>query len=169
MADPGWIRSWPERIPAGRNYVVDGIERAVMDRNYVPVLRSLTCDTILVEWDLAVSAEDRARFAAIVEHDRDRVQVAPYRLYPVSTLLPGPVWAHRRGRHSLALSWISEGDSWCDWFGFGLIYLPLQVVRCYLASGEAWCTDASFSAWHQRHVGDLVPVHWDVRPVHLHY
>jgi len=48
--------------------------------------RARRTDTVLVVWDLAVSAEDRERFAGHVEAARDQVQVAPYRLYPVSTV-----------------------------------------------------------------------------------
>lgn len=162
-----WVRTFPAEIPAGRGHVVDGLPRILMSGyNYVPVLERLGGDAVIVEWDLAVSYEDRERFTGICEADPGRVHVAPYTLYPVSTSLPAPVFAHRRvGRNP---PWI-DCDEVCDLFGFGLVYLPHAVVRRYLATMPEVTGDAVFSRWHHGEGLGPVPVHWDVRPVHLHY
>jgi hypothetical protein len=162
-----WVRTWPAEIPEGRSYVVDRLPRIEMDRNYVPVLEQLDGDTVIVEWDLAVSFEDRERFTAACEAEPDRVRVAPYRIYPVSTNLERPVWAHRRRvGHP---PWITEGDKECDLFSFGLVYLPHQVVKQYLATSPEVSSDARFSLWHYGEGLGPVPVSWDVKPTHLHY
>jgi hypothetical protein len=90
-----WIRTWPERIPPFRGYVVDMMERAVMDTDYFPVLAALDTDTVIIEWDLAVSLEDMLAFTAACEADPGTVRVAPYRLYHRQ--------AHRRRRAGLRL------------------------------------------------------------------
>jgi hypothetical protein len=162
------VRTWPERIPEGRNYVVDQIPRIEMrDHNYAPVLEQLDGDTVVIEWDLAVRPRDVAAFTAACLADPDRVRVAPYTLYPVSTNLPGPVWAHRRaGRNP---PWIETGEPDCDLFSFGLVYLPHVVVSRYLEPGPEVSGDARFSSWHHSAGLGPVPVQWDVQPVHLHY
>lgn len=166
-----WVRTWPAVIPEDRAYVVDSLPRITMDSyNYVPVLEQLAAsgeNTVVIEWDLAVSHEDRERFTARCEALPDCVQVAPYRLYPVSTNLPEPVWAHRHAARRPP--WIGEDDPECDLFGFGLVYLPHAVVTRHLATGPESTGDAVFSAWHHREGLGPVPVSWDVRPVHLHY
>lgn len=155
----------------GRAYVVDLLPRIEMrDWNYVPVLQQIAesgQDTVIVEWDLAVSFEDRGQFTEHCLSDPNRVRVAPYRLYPESTRLPKPVWAHRHtGRNP---PWIIWGDNSCDLFSFGLVYLPHAIVSRYLATKPEVTSDALFSQWHHREGLGPVPVAWDVRPVHLHY
>lgn len=166
-----WVRTWPERIPEGRNYVVDQIPRIVMaDYNYVPVLEQIAEtgeDTVIVEWDIAVDALEMIKFTAECMVEPDRVHVAPYLLFPRSTSLPGPVWAHRKvSRHP---PWITEADTECDLFGFGLVYLPHAIVQKHLETAPGVTGDARFSQWHHDAGLGPVPVHWDVRPMHLHY
>lgn len=163
-----WVRTWPAKIPVGRAYVSDLLPRIEMDSyNYVPVLEQLDGDTVIVEWDLAVSFEDRGKFTAQCVAEPDQVRVAPYRLYPVSTHLAEPVWAHRKvARHP---PWINQFDGTCDLFGFGLVYLPHSIVSKYLATAPETTGDALFSQWHHAQGLGPVPVSWDVRPVHLHY
>jgi hypothetical protein len=163
-----WIRTFPASIPDGRSYVTDTLDRAYMnDYNYVPVFEQFTDDTVITEWDLAFGPETMAAFTAHIAADPGRVHVAPYRLYPRSTGLPEPVWAHRHAAGGVR--WVSEGDPECDWFSFGLAYLPLVIVRAYLATRPERTGDSLFSRWHHETAGARVPVHWDVRPVHLHY
>lgn len=163
-----WVRTWPAKIPEGRAHVVDRLPRIVMeDYNYVLPLALLGGDAIIIEWDLAISREDWTTFTLACLADPDRVRVAPYRLYPKSTNLPEPVWAHRRvGRNP---PWITEDDQECDLFGFGLVYLPRTVVSKYLATSPEVTSDALFSKWHHAEGLGPVPVSWDVRPIHLHY
>jgi hypothetical protein len=163
-----WVRTFPAEIPPGRGYVVDDLPRITMTGyNYVPVLEQLNGGTVIAEWDIAFSPEDRARFDQACGADPERVHVAPYRLYPRSTNLPEPVWAHRRA--GCLPPWIGEDEPVCDLFGFGLVYLPAAVVRRYLSTGPEVTGDAIFSQWHHDAGLGPVPVHWDVRPVHLHY
>jgi hypothetical protein len=137
------------------------------DYNYVPVLEQLDGDTVIAEWDIAVSREDIGRFTLFCQAAPELVRVAPYRLYPRSTNLPEPVWAHRRvGRNP---PWIAENEPVCDLFSFGLVYLPHAVVSKYLATNPETTGDALFSQWHHGQGLGPVPVAWDVRPTHLHY
>lgn len=79
-----------------------------------------------------------------------------YRIYPRTTRLAEPVWAHRRGP---AGAWIADGEAWADWVGFGLLRiraeamyrnppawepgiwngLDARVSRYLHARGESWC------------------------------
>ncbi len=163
-----WVRTWPAVIPPARSYVTDHLPRITMwGYNYVPVLAQLGDDAVIVEWDLAVELADIERFTKACQAEPDRVRVAPYRLYPRSTNLPGPVWAHRRvGRNP---PWITEADAECDLFSLGLVYLPHAVVKQYLGTGPEVTSDARFSQWHHAEGLGPVPVAWDVRAVHLHY
>lgn len=163
-----WIRTYPPMVhpeDLGRAFIVDTIPHVYMDRNYVPVFQGLTASTAIVEWDIALSAEDRDRFIGHVEARPGRVHVAPYRLYPVSTGLSEPVWAHR----TADLAWIPEGQPWCNLFGLGLAWIPLAITRAFLDTGPQLADDTAFSQWHHQAGLGPVPVHWDVRPVHLHY
>lgn len=78
------------------------------------------------------------------------------------------MWAHRQAIPAGG-GWVSDGEPVCDLFGFGLVYLPLGLVRCYLATRPEVTGNAEFSRWHHEHGHGPVPIHWDVRPVHLHY
>lgn len=162
------LRSWPAVVPTGRAYVQDSIERLILrDYDYAP-LADVDDDVLLVEWDIAVDGGDLVRFAKRARAEPGRVLVAPYRLY-VTTVrnvpLPHPVWCHRRadGSH------VDTGEPTCAYFGFGLIYLPREVVRAFRAEWSGHFSDGSFGGWHRRRVTDQVPIDWDVRPAHLHY
>lgn len=177
-----WVRSWPRVIPPGRAYVVDDMERIVLDDyDYTP-LGKIDEDVIVIEWDMALSREDRDRFARIAERHPRRVIVAPYKLYHVADQ---PVWAHRLVDRHGRESWVQGGETYCDYFGFGLIYLPRELVRAFLAAPapergrspfllpsqsytDSRFHDQTFSVWLSR-AGDMAHIAWDVRPVHLHY
>jgi hypothetical protein len=64
---------------------------AMTGHNYVPVFEQPDDDTVIVEWDIAVSQEDVTTFTGTAWRSPGGVQVAPYRLYPRSTALPNPV------------------------------------------------------------------------------
>lgn len=166
-----WLRAFPTVIPPGRPYVADGIERAPVDNyDYRPALQLAAAsgdDLILLDWDIALAKEDRDAFALLCASEGHGVAVAPYRLYPESTGLPAPVWAHRS---MPARRWVSRWDSHCDLFGFGCVYLPHGVIRSYLARNRGRCTDTSFSEWHYQMAGpSAVPIFWEIRAAHLHY
>lgn len=170
-----WIRTLPEGTPAelaamGKTFIWDEALPVVrQDCDYRPVLAQLAADTVIVEWDLAVSPEQIEAFTASAALTPDEVQVAPYRLYPASTALPGPVWAHRCSDGRGGWRWITEADRAADLIGFGLVYLPLAIVRQYLAETSGPSSDTTFSRWHYERVQRTVYVDWDVRPIHLHY
>lgn len=161
----------PDDLAAlGRRYVHDPtIERVPMDSDYRPVLMQFAEPIVIIEWDLAISQEDRARFDAVAQADPDSVQVAPYRLYPVSTGLPRPVWAHREVEGPGDYRWIEYQAAWCNLFSFGLVYLPAELGLRYVDETTGRASDATFSLWHFANVCKRVPVHWNVRPIHLHY
>jgi hypothetical protein len=151
--------------------VVDGIDRLVIsDQHYGP-LADVDDDVLLLEWDIAAGQEQLIRFAQAARIDPGRVLVAPYRIYPAG------VWAHRRwdgtgtGTVSpVGASPIATGDPVCNLFGFGMTYLPRGLPRQFTESGwSAHFGDVPFSMWHHQHVTPVVPICWDVRPVHLNY
>lgn len=164
------LRSWPTKVPTGRSFVVDPMPKLILDNYDYGPLADVDDDVVLLEWDIAIDREGLAQFVRTAKEYPERVIVAPYQLY-VSTVhshpLRRPRWCHRRadGQH------IDTGERTCAMFGFGMIYLPQQVVSRYFAErNPAWgFNDAGFSSWHHRNVAEQVPVLWDVRPVHLHY
>lgn len=188
-----WVRSYPAGpIPPHRAYVIDELPRLpIADYDYAPLaqLAELGDDVIVIEWDMAVSREDRDRFtrAAIHAQHEGLPLVAPYRLYA-----PEPAhYAHRRVSADGRERWIRENEPTCDYFGFGLVYLPGQLVRRFAAEpapargrspflpdgapyADTRLTDQTFSVWYRWHCADggacrSPRVAWDVRPVHLHY
>ena len=190
-----WIRSYPATIPAGRAFVIDALPRlGLTDYDYTP-LGAIDDDICLLEWDMAASAEDIATFT---EHARARpnaVCVAPYRLYrpSVAEAPTAGVWAHRRVTDEPLFAsgarpgerWVFEGEPEADYVGFGLIYLPRDLIRAFLSAAapergrpmnvpigeyaDKRFTDSTFSAWHHRQGYGPVPITWAVRPVHLHF
>lgn len=186
-----WVRSWPAGdVPPGRAHVVDELPRLVIaDYDYTP-LGALDDDVCLIEWDMALSLEDRLAFERSVSIAPAHVLVAPYRLY----LLGQPVWAHRRVFSNYRTRWVMTGETHCELFSFGLIYLPRALVRAFLAAPapergrwpdvkpgdytDSRFTDQTFSTWHlfrssKEHYHELlaprVRIAWHVNPVHLHY
>lgn len=171
------VRSWPSRIPEGRSYVVDDIERLVIDRYDYKPLFAIDDDVLLLEWDIAVGQEDLRHFAAHAAEDPDRVLVAPYRIYADAYNLPADIWAHRSwggdGVGMVAPNGavpVATGASFCNLFALGMVYLPRHVLRGF--ASVAWAanfSDTSLSMWHFEHVAREVPICWDVHPVHLNY
>lgn len=171
------IRSWPDRIPEGRSYVVDDIERLVISRHDYKPLAAVDDDVLLLEWDMAVGQEDLRRFADRAAESPDRVLVAPYVIYADTYGLPSDVWAHRHwdgtGAGTISPTGaipVATGDPTCNLFGLGMCYLPRELVRRFAAlSWSSHFGDTEFSMWHYTHVAHDVQIMWDARPVHLHY
>lgn len=155
---------------------------------YWGLFERATEDFILIEWDIALSLEDRLRFESLCQERPDHVQVAPYRHYFYRNNFRDYAWMHRSG----PMNFVNEGDPFCFYFGFGLIYLPLDVVKQYIKDANDYRTivsergteyklnpgappigatfDCLFSDWYAT-VTNMrpVPIHWDVRPIHLNY
>lgn len=168
------LRSWPSEIPEGRSYVVDTLPRLVMDSYDYRCLEDVDDDLVLVEWDVAVGAEELERFIDRARSEPDRVLVAPYRLYMATKgdrNLPETVWAHRRYRspETTSARFVKEDEQTCHLFGLGLVYLPRAVVQAFIRSWPGHFSDASFSGWHYRNIAQEVPIDWETRAVHLHY
>ena len=171
------LRSWPRVIPEGRSYVVDDIERLVIDNHHYGPLADIDDDVLLLEWDIAVGQEDLLTFVERARSDLDRVLVAPYRIYADTYHLPADIWAHRTWNGDGAGTVIPHGARpvetgapTCNLFGLGMTYLPRAIHRKFAAL--AWSSqfgDTQFSMWHYQHVAHDVPIAWEVRPVHLNY
>jgi hypothetical protein len=166
------LRTWPRRIPEGRNYVIDDVERLVVHQYDARALATVGDDVLVIEWDIAVSREDLALFADTARATPGRVLVAPYRLYPPAYGLREPIWSPRTMPGNVP---VQPGDQVCHYFGFGMTYLPQALLErfagTWLRQNPAGnLTDETFSGWHYRTVAERdVPVCWNVRPVHLHY
>lgn len=169
------IRSWPEKVPEGRSYVVDQLERLVMKDYDYHCLESVDDDVLLLEWDLAIGRDELARFAERAKASPDRVLVAPYPIYR-STLglhdLSRAVYPFRLyNPGNSSMRWCTPADPTCHTFGFGVTYLPRLLVKRYLAdTGPAMFNDVTFSQWHYLNADDReVPIAWDCPAVHLNY
>lgn len=156
-----------------------------MDDHEYTGLGDIDDDVLLLEWDIAVSREDLVRFAAKADQHPADVLVAPYTL--CSSDRPwmvkwrdwydsqGAIWAHFKfDADGLVLDPVRTGDPFCHWFGFGMTYLPRDLIRGYLEARERFpalrrFTDSSFDAWHYSNIKRNVPIAWDIRPIHLHY
>lgn len=170
------IRAVPSKIPEKRNYVVDQLDAIPMWNYDMHFLRDFKDNIILLEWDIAVEYHDLVNFITHVRSAPHLVHVAPYILYPTSTNLPSTVWSHRTMVREipLQLDWIDYGDPVCDIFSTGMIYLPQEIIEASSHADEliTWhdnLTDSKLAFWHYYKIRKKVPVHWDVRPIHLHY
>jgi hypothetical protein len=175
------IRSWPANIPEGRSYVVDDIERFVMgaagDNYDYRHLVDYHDDIVLIEWDIAVGGEQLRRFIDRARAEPDRVRVAPYLLYRGGRdgrSPQVPFYCHRIREPGMR-TWVKgPADTYCHYFGFGLIYLPQALIERFVGemSDHGRFGDTEFSRWHARQpIGEhrKVPIEWDCHAVHLHY
>jgi hypothetical protein len=169
------IRSWPATIPPNRCYVVDTLERFILDDYSYRGLGDYADDILLLEWDTAVSSEDLDRFLAGIREDPARVLVAPYRLYQGTMrqhiVYPQPMWSMRRyaDETEQTMRYVTEDDATCHLWGLGMTYLPRAVISDFLADHPGHLNDTALSGWHYRNVEKETRIAWDVRPVHLHY
>lgn len=79
-------------------------------------------DLVLLEGDKVPTLEMLQAF----ERCPEPLCVQACLIYPLKTLLPSPVWAHRRGP---AGAWINTGDEWADWAGFPLNRFRAEAMR----------------------------------------
>lgn len=171
------IRTVPVKIPEGRNYVVDQIDKVEVQNYDMHFLTEINDDVILLEWDIVVAQHDLINFITHARMAPTRVHVAPYVLYPESLdEIVAPVWAHREMTNEmpLQLRWVDYGEPVCDIFSTGMVYLPKEVVNRIDESDDliTWhynITDSKLAFWYHQTFKEKVPIHWDVRPIHLHY
>lgn len=133
-------------------------------------------DILLIEWDLAVDPDQLSGFVDNIRTNPDRVRVAPYRLYyQYADFSWGGrqhevVWAHRRRLEDGRCRWVDTGEPTCHLFGFGLTYLPGELLAAYCRAEPGPMGDSSFSNWHYRNADDPeVVIDWECRPVHLNH
>lgn len=145
--------------------------------DYRPLL-AVGDDVVHVDWDTAVSLEDLRAFSSRARSSPSRPLVAPMREYPgglhgtTVRALTRPTWNVKRyEQHGAALRGCAEGESTCHLFGFGMVYLPFDLIAEHIAClepGEPF-TDIGFSGWWSRNGDRSADVAWDIRPVHLNY
>lgn len=167
-------------LKRGRNFITDEFPRTYIKEYDNTPLVEYKSDLVVLEWDIAVSVEDLEIFCELAYQTPDQVMVAPYKLYPESDPQKIPAngaYAHRIVQNSVTLDarWLTNADWYCDLFGFGMVYLPKELLEGFVEAQETngladhRMTDANFSAWHYRTVKTPVAVNWACRPVHLHY
>lgn len=171
------IRSFPAgQIPQWRNYVVDDAERNLNSDYSYRGLVAYGDDLVHLDWDVAVSREDLAAFAQRAAKDPDRVLVGPQRVDVGDgrRYLRRPVW-NMRVYDGTQLRHVRDGEPTCDLYGFGLVYLPAQLLtefenmhRAALDAGTVRFDDTGFSGWATKKYGPA-GIDWTIRPVHLHY
>lgn len=170
------LRSWPLEIPAGRSYVVDDIEHLVMSDYDYTVLGEVADDVLLLEWDIAVGSEQLAAFAERAATEPGRVLSAPYRLFPGHHPWNHPkgtvwsTWNYRRTQQEGGMVEVGPPGPTAHLSGFGMVYLPAELIRKYLADRKPdWrFSDMSFFAWMHRVIQRPIELDWSARPVHLH-
>jgi hypothetical protein len=175
------IRSWPDPAPAAHARVEDDAPR-LLNRDYdYSGLVQYDDDVLHLDWDMAVHLADLEEFARRAKQHPDRVIAAPYLSYPTSLHegvragTPGPLWTaliFNDEARSSARYVTGPEDLACHVSGFGMIYLPREMI----AAHAKWCagrgivfSDTSFGNWHQQTVAAWIPLTWDIRPVHLNY
>jgi len=170
------IRSWPLHPPPGRARVEDDTTRLLNEGYEYRGLRDFDDDILHLDWDMAVSKEDLVSFAGKAKQRSDEVRVAPYLIYPDTRPgLPKPTWSCRKytADDRSQLRYISDGEETCHLFGFGMVYLPRDLIigftDTYPAGGRVLMDDNAFSTWHHAEVKAETALDWDVKPIHLNY
>ena len=178
------IRSWPEYPPEDHPQVIDNCERIYLHRPDMVDYTALSQadDNLLhLDWDVAVNRDELRMFAAKCEAEPDRVRVAPTINWVTRHK------AHRGILPNMRTQWLVwrqlsvsrrncvPGEN-CDYFGFGMVYLPIRLIQMYKAERPSErFNDMSFSKWHyNEYLGGwgkapTVPVEWDVHAVHINY
>ena len=177
-----WIRSYPVVAPPHRPRVLDELPRFYqMDYDYA-ALGAYDRDIFLIEWDIACPQDEMDWFVTNALRHPHEVRVAAHRLYHIQS---DPVWAHRVVSAQGQERWAWWQEPVCDYFAFGMIYLPRDLIRQFLAAPapergrspfvpegnpyeDCRFIDQTFSVWHKHRLGRRVEIDWSVRPVHLH-
>lgn len=183
-----WYRSWPSvnefaegDLEAKRDYVHDHLPKIILDkRGYQTVGEHNSLGTAngtilqgwpeeepgfcMLEWDVALDPWSRAAFAAEALVEPRSVLVAPYRLYDT--------WCMWRGNSGFGPDSktgrpVQVGDTDCNSFGLGCIYLPKIVLQEFLEQRTGNFSDGDFGGWYYDRYGPARCT-WRVHPQHLH-
>lgn len=167
---PGWYRSWPAAPPPGRARVEDHLDRlTITDYDLWTAAEGMPDDEpgwCLLEWDVALDSDERARFAEVAMEAPDRVLVAPYLIFPVGS--DQGVCVHKVALDRTRMAHrtpAAAGRAEVDSFGFGCIYFPAALVARFGARRRL--ADNVFSTWHIEQ-GLTARCDWSFHPQHLH-
>lgn len=174
------VRSWPRDEPGEFHaHIVDN-----SDKVYIPAvdyrpLRDVDDDVIHMDWDVAVGRNELRAFAQKCVAEPDIVRVAPTMVNPTRVQRGNPgakfkdTWLVFKqmplGRESL-----EPGEPYCDYYGFGMVYLPRWTIvgfTDYLKARGDYESflDSTFDVWYRKVSGKRVPVEWDTNAVHINY
>lgn len=161
------VRSFPtEPLPPGRAYVQDDLPRVLtpLGCDYGYTLGVLQADgVVLLEWDVAVDGYELAGFTEHALRTPDVPLSAPFKIGDG----PNRRWANAVGNGDRFRP-VTVGEPWCYWFGFGLVYLPMKLIKGFLEArqpgSQSQFTDSNFNRWWNH--GAMID--WSVRPTHLH-
>ena len=171
------VRCWPDPAPVGRTgYVVDDCPRLYNTNYSYRGLVALDDDVISLDWDTAVGRDDLVTFAKRCRANPDQVLVVPqvmdvgWRRGWTDSRWNCMVYEGNGKRH------VRPGEPTCHLFGFGMVYLPRDVLAAFearwapkLDAGTVRFDDMGFAGWHHREVSRDTPIAWEVNAVHLHY
>lgn len=173
------VRSWPLEPPADHPQIIDNCERVYIPTvDYRPLVE-LEDDVIQLDWDVAVGRNELRAFAQKCLAEPDLVRVAPTMVYPTrmhrhhKDMEFKDTWLVFKqlpiGRASL-----EPGEPYCDYFGFGLVYLPWWTIKGFTEYQEQQGNgnpflDSLFDVWYRKVSGKRVPVEWDTHAVHINY
>lgn len=163
------VRSWPINPPAHRSGIYDRTSKFYIEKYDLAESEVIwhMGSILLLEWDIYVAPQMLARMRHLIATAPDKVHIAPYKLYPVSTQLQRPVWAHR----NIDGEWNLHREQICNLFGFGCVYIPQWVIEEFHLVYDPLSMpfkDDPFSRWHYDNILHDVPVHWEVEVVHCH-
>lgn len=170
------VRSWPAHHHPQAPRAHDQIRRLINGNYDYAGLAAYDTAIIHLDWDITASLEDLQHFAAHARQEPGRCLVGPYRLYP-GALNHGSPRDHAGNvyaafRYGPGMAWrrnITEDDSECDQFGFGMVYLPPGATVAYVAANPGMLMDdIGFSTWWTAKDGPS-RVCWHVHPVHMNY
>jgi hypothetical protein len=157
-----WYRSWPESWRIDAAYVSDTMPKLLMHSyDYNTITNWPNHDLILLEWDIAIDLHDRTVFEAFANASRNEISVAAYRL-------SNHEWVHSYYDDTNQLQRVNYGRSFCDHFGLGIVYLPIEIVRAWKATKPDRWTDGTMSLWHHQNGYPQVAIDWYPRVAHLH-
>ena len=164
------VRAWPYNpVAAGRPHVDDGWLKVPVDDYDYRALAETGEDVLTLDWDTAVSREDLLAFAGHAQARPGRILTAPCRLYRRGLPARWNVSLYDRARPEGFVT-AAEGTELVHATGFGMVYLPRDLLAGYVAANPGRpMTDLSFCWWHHHEAEPFLRVDWSVRPVHLHY